>query len=101
METLPPLAFGWNRGLFPTRPMLHTHPLTPFYFESFAQSRKSGGHKKPGVFLSLPVTPSIISTTSVLLKQLDAHKRFLTNPFRANDWGYCYARRARLSRGVL
>ena len=82
---LPPLAFGWNRSLFP-RSSDASNPslLSPFYFESFAQSRKSGGHKKPGVFLSLPVTPSIISTTSVLLKQLAAHKRFLTNPFRAN-----------------
>ena len=85
MERLPPLAFGWNRGLFPARPMLHPDPSTPFYLKGFAQSRKSGGHKKPGVFRSLPVTPSIISTTSVLFIQLAAHKRFLTNPFRANE----------------
>ena len=74
---LPPLAFGWNRGLFPARPMLQTHRSTPFYLESFALSRKSGGHKKPSVFLSLPVTPSMVSTTSVLLKQLAVHTRFL------------------------
>ncbi len=42
MEMLPPLAFGWNHGLFPARPVLQTHLSTPFYFESLARSRNYG-----------------------------------------------------------